>query len=631
MPQLLRKASPPKRAAHVRAIPLRAPLTLRILAAFTVLAWTLHAAEPQEKAATPAPLSAPVAPGMTVKLTRDVPLRFLDKTLRAGHEGETFRVLEVRAASLQVFLGVEQAGRLIAVWVPADAVAVDKKAATPREIEIGDDLFANRVPVLKIRISNEGLEKLRKDPRAYVEATLEEKGGPTLERVGVKLKGSVGSFKPIDERPGFSINTTKFKGKDRFHGLAKFQLNNGNQDGTFLNELLSGRIARKAGIPASRCTHAIVTLNDRFLGAYVLKEGFRDELIGSFFARTDGHLYDGGFCADIRKEMEVDRGDEGHHERLDELVQAISESNPTLQTAKVEKLVDVESYLRHLALETILCHWDGYSFNRNNYRMYENPDTGRFHFFLHGMDQTFGDPNWSLWRAPQASVGSILWRKPEVRARYDVVAREICENILFPGEWPEKAMQMGARLKTALAAVNPEAAKAYEGLIPQARDRIRARMESLKKQLKSGNPFKKFETETVIALGPFEWVAQAENSQADSVQFENRQCLRVKASGEAKGSWRLPVFLPKGVYRFDAFLRASGVEKIEDPSGEGVGLRISGASRQGKNAFSGELPWTKVSFEFESNGAEQTLVAELRAKSGELWIDRNSLRLNKLR
>ncbi|MEY5026074.1 MAG: hypothetical protein RLZZ244_1602 [Verrucomicrobiota bacterium] len=605
--------------------------TLLLLAATAFLGGVLQAAEPRDKPTAPPPSPTAIAPGVTVKLTRDVPLRFLEKTLRTGHEGETFRVLEVRAASLQVFVGVEQAGRLIAVSVPADAVAVDKKAATPKEIELGDDLFANRIPVLKIRISNEGMEKLRKDPRAYVNATLEEKGGPTLESVGVKLKGSVGSFKPIDERPGFSINTAKFKGKDRFHGLSKFQLNNGNQDGTYLNELLCGRIARKAGVPASRCTHAVVTLNDRFLGSYVLKEGFRDELIGSFFARTDGHLYDGGFVADIRKEMEVDRGDEGNRERLDELVQAIAEPNPALQTAKVEKMIDVEAYLRYLVLENILCHWDGYSFNRNNYRMYENPDTGRFHFFLHGMDQTLGDPNWSLWRAPQASVGVILWRKPEVRARYEALAKEICETVLFPGEWPEKTMQMGNRLKTALAAANPDAAKAYEGLIPQARDRIRARIDSLKKQLKSGNPFKKFETDSVIALAPFEWVAQAENAQADPADFENRQCLHIKATGDAKGSWRLPVFLPKGVYRFDALLRATGVEKIEDPSGEGVGLRISGASRQGKNAFSGELPWTKVSFEFESNGAEQTLVAELRAKAGELWIDRNSLRLNKLR
>jgi hypothetical protein len=560
-----------------------------------------------------------------------VPLRFLDKTLRVAEEGEAFRILEVRPASGQVFLAVEQGGRVIAVWVPVDAVAVQPKAPTPKDMKAGDELFESRIPVLKIRIDDAGMEKLRKDPRSYVSASLEEAGGESLQKIGIKLKGSLGSFRPIDERPGFSINTTKFKGSARFHGLNKFQLNNCAQDGTALHELISGQIARKAGVPASRCTHAIVTLNDRFLGTYVLKEGFRDELIGAFFVRTDGRLYDGGFCAEIRKDMELDRGEEGHSERLNELLKALAEKDPALQLAGVEKCVDVESYLRYLALENILCHWDGYSFNRNNYRLYENPDTGRFHFFLHGMDQTFGDSKRSLWSAPQAAVGSILWRKTEVRARYENILREVCENVVLPGGWPEKTEQAGKRLKTALAAVQPEAAKAYENLIPQARDHVRSRIDSIKKQLQAGNPFKRFENERVIALHPFEWVAQTENAQAEQVAFENRACLRLQANGDAKGSWRLPVFLPRGVFRFEGEIRARAVEKVDDPSGNGVGLRVSGSSRLDKNGFSGDLPWTRVSFEFESQGSEQTLVAEIRAKSGELWIDRNSLRLLRIR
>ena len=572
-----------------------------------------------------------IAPGMTVELTRNEPLRFLDKTLRTGEEGEAFRVLEVRAASKQVFVGVEQGGRLIAVWVPMDAVAIQKKAATPKDIENEDALFAGLIPVVKIRITDEGIEKLRKQPREYVKATIEEPGGATVSNVGIKLKGSVGSFKPIDDRPGFSINTAKFKGKERFHGLSKFQLNNCNQDGTALNELISGRIARKAGVPASRCTHAIVSLNGKYLGTYVLKEGFRDELIGAFFVRTDGNLYDGGFCADLRKEMELDRGDEEHQERLGELLKAIAEPDPARQIALLAQSVDVEAYIRYVALENILCHWDGYSFNRNNYRVYENPDTGRFHFFLHGMDQMFGETNWNLWKAPQASVGAILWRKPEVRARYDVVLREVCENVLFKGEWPEKAEQTGQRLKKALAVVNPQAATSYEPLIPQSRDRIRARIEAIRTQLKAENPAKKFEKSPVVDLAPLEWVSQNENSEGDQPTFENRQCLHVKAKGEAKGSWRLPIFLPKGVFRFEAEIRANAVEKISDPSGEGVGLRISGGSRQGKNAFEGNLPWTKVAYEFESSGSEHILVAEIRAKAGELWIDRKTLRLTRIR
>ena len=568
---------------------------------------------------------------MTVELTRNEPLRFLDKTLRAGEEGEAFRVLEVRAASKQVFVGLEQGGRLIAVWVPMNAVAIQKKAATPKDIENEDALFAGLIPVVKIRITDEGIEKLRKQPREYVKATIEESGGATVSNVGIKLKGSAGSFKPIDDRPGFSINTAKFKGKERFHGLSKFQLNNCNQDGTALNELISGRIARKAGVPASRCTHAIVSLNGKYLGTYVLKEGFRDELIGAFFVRTDGNLYDGGFCADLRKEMELDRGDEEHQERLGELLKAIAEPDPARQIALLAQSVDVEAYIRYVALENILCHRDGYSFNRNNYRVYENPDTGRFHFFLHGMDQMFGETNWNLWKAPQASVGAILWRKPEVRARYDVVLREVCENVLFKGEWPEKAEQTGQRLKKALAVVNPQAATSYEPLIPQSRDRIRARIEAIRTQLKAENPAKKFEKSPVVDLAPLEWVSQNENSEGDQPTFENRQCLHVKAKGEAKGSWRLPIFLPKGVFRFEAEIRANAVEKISDPSGEGVGLRISGGSRQGKNAFEGNLPWTKVAYEFESAGSEHILVAEIRAKDGELWIDRKTLRLTRIR
>ncbi len=620
-------------------IPLMAPLhiiysTHYFVGVFAWMLWFVpfhsgFCGDTAAKSSVGAPAS--IAPGMTVELIRNEPLRFLDKTLRIASEGEAFRVLEVRNATQQIFVGVEQSGRLIAVWVPIESVEIQKKAATPRDFEKEDLLFAGLIPVLKIRISDDGIEKLRKEPREYVKATIEEAGGGTIESVGVKLKGSVGSFKPIDERPGFSINTSKFKGTDRFHGLSKFQLNNCNQDDTALNEIISGRIARKAGVPASRCTHAIVTLNGRFLGTYVLKEGFRDELIGAFFIRTDGNLYDGGFCADIRKEMELDRGDEDHQERLKELVNAIADSDPARQLARVEKAVDVDAYIRYVALENILCHWDGYSFNRNNYRLYENPDTGRFHFFLHGMDQMFGTSNWNLWRSPQASVGSILWRKPEVRIRYEAVIREVCENVVLKGEWPEKAEATGQRLKKALGAVSSQTAKSYEPHILEAKNRIRERVDAIRKQLKAGNPFKKFENASLVDLAPFEWVAQTENSDANEVTFENRQCLHVKANGEAKGSWRLPVFLPKGMFRFEAEIRASGVEKITDPSGAGVGLRISGMSREGKNAFEGDLRWSKVGFDFESQGTEQTLVAEIRAKSGELWIDRKTLRLTRIR
>ena len=68
-----------------------------------------------------------------------------------------------------------------------------------------------------------------------------------------------------------------------------------------------------------------------------------------------------------------------------------------------------------------------------------------------------------------------------------------------------------------------------------------------------------------------------------------------------------------------------------DESGEGAGLRISGGSRKGQNALTGNSPWKKLGFEFEANGADVVLVAEVRATKGEAWFQVESLQIVKLK
>ncbi len=342
--------------------------------------------------------------------------------------------------------------------------------------------LAGPIKSLKIVASADAIERLRQDPRTYVEVSIQEQGGATYNHVALKLKGSVGSFRPIDDKPGFSLNTDKFPGGDRFHGLDRFQLNNCAQDGTALNEKLCGEIARMAGVPASRCTHAIVSLNDRFLGIYVFKEGFSEDFLAPFFSRTDGNLYDGGFCSEINAGSELDRGNPAIHAGLDSLVAAVNEGDPALQLQKVEAIVDVDAYLRYLALENILCHWDGYSFNRNNYRFYQNPATGRFQFFLHGMDQTFGDPGATVFNAPGATVGTSLWSKPQNQTRYQTILKDVCQKVLKPIDWAARTEQVGQKLANALAAIDPQLAADYRPVIGDARERIRSRISSVLNQ-----------------------------------------------------------------------------------------------------------------------------------------------------
>ena len=62
-------------------------------------------------------------------------------------------------------------------------------------------------------------------------------------------------------------------------------------------------------------------------------------------------------------------------------------------------------------------------------------------------------------------------------------------------------------------------------------------------------------------------------------------------------------------------------------SGEGAGLRISGSSRSGLNAVSGDTGWQNIAFPFESSGGDVVLVVELRATKGEMWCEKGSLQI----
>lgn len=277
-------------------------------------------------------------------------------------------------------------------------------AATPTR---GDALFAGEVPVIELTIPDLGLKQLAQEPRALVEFTLREPGQQALEHCSIKLKGSYGSFRQInDARPGFSIRTAKST-EQAFHGLTKFQLNNCAQDGSMIHEQLAGEIARAAGVPASRCAHAYVTMNGKVLGVYVIKEGFDGEFLRPFFQDTHGHLYDGGLHTDINPGLELDKGDPKDQTKITEFTQALREGDPAKRRDRLARILDIDAYLRHLAIENILVHGDGYSYRANNYRVYEDPSVGKFTFILHGMDNVFGVDSWG-----QSSPGPTSSHRP---------------------------------------------------------------------------------------------------------------------------------------------------------------------------------------------------------------------------
>lgn len=501
-------------------------------------------------------------------------------------------------------------------------------APKPPAVNVSPDaLFAGFIPKLELTISQENIDKLAKNPRDYVTLTINEPGGVNLEKCSIKLKGSAGSFRQITEdRPGFSLRTAKTKKGQEYRGLTKFQLNNCAQDGTMLLEMAAGEMARRAGVPASRCTHAFVVLNGKRLGTYVLKEGFNTEFLSYFFKDTKGHLYDGAFCNEIDGPIEVDQGDPDDKVRLTELIGATKEERPALRLARMERILDVDAYFRHLALEQILCHWDGYSFNRNNYRFYEDPSSGKFHFMLHGMDQVFGDDRWYVFRQPGALVpNALLWNRT-MRERYRTQFFAVYEKNFRTVDWPKRILEMAANSKAKLTRFDPEEAKRFEERGKEAASRVKSRIEAVRIQLEDSAQLRSIGGKAM--LGKYAWERHADEKEADERDFEGRNCFYVKADLKKGGDFRLQLATGPGRYRLTGMVKTAGIIAGKDEPDKGLRLRISGLN--GVPALTGTSSWRTVSVEFSVAEADPVLVLELRAEAGQAWFDRNSLTLTRI-
>ena len=103
-------------------------------------------------------------------------------------------------------------------------------------------------------------------------------------------------------------------------------------------------------------------------------------------------------------------------------------------------LIDLNSFYLFWAMERLLGAWDGYSGNSNNFFVYLNSDTNKFHFIPWGADSLFerfshikDDRKDPISVKTKGLVAHKLYQLTSGRRRYEHALREILEK-----HWSEK-------------------------------------------------------------------------------------------------------------------------------------------------------------------------------------------------
>jgi len=343
----------------------------------------------------------------------------------------------------------------------------------------GDTLFLANAPLrhLRLFIPDEGMERLRREPRQDFPARLEDGTGVWLD-VGVHLKGGGGSWRNLDDRPSLTLSFNRFVPRQQYCGQTKLHLNNSVQDPSFCRELICAEMFRAGGIPAARVTHAEVSLNGRPLGLYVLKEGFTKTFLASHFRRTDGNLYDIGPGQEVNERMHRQLG-HGPDEQTDlrALATAALETNAVLRWAGLTNTLDVSRFVSFLALEVMLGHWDGYGMSGNNFRVYHDMDTDRLIFLPHGMDQALKQPLRTLRPELNALVARGVLSTPSGSALYRVRFGTLFTNVFVLPRLSERLDEISAKLRRTHPEIEPNLVALRAQLVSRA-ECIRSKLAS---------------------------------------------------------------------------------------------------------------------------------------------------------
>ena len=288
----------------------------------------------------------------------------------------------------------------------------------------------------------------------------------TLENVGFRLRGNTSREA---KKKSFKISFNTYVPGRKYQGVKKLNLNGEHNDPTMVREKLFYDLWKKAGFAERRTSFMKVFINMNYYGLYTCLEEMDKDWLTRVFNKNGGNLYKCTYPADLVYhgpgqqvyknlenstvtggrvyELETNQGEDDYSN----LVVLISNLNmsPNAQFASsITKILNVDIFLKALAMDVATGNWDDYGYNKNNYFLYDNPSDSLFYYVAYDTDNTFGidwvGKDWSSrdcknWinRSFQLPMAQKLLAIPEFYNRYrqyvEIMTNTICHpDTVFP-------------------------------------------------------------------------------------------------------------------------------------------------------------------------------------------------------
>jgi spore coat protein H len=279
-----------------------------------------------------------------------------------------------------------------------------------------------------------------------------------LKDVGLRYKGNNSFVKPTTARPfiaNLKVKTDFFGGKEDWGGVETLNFHAGARDPSLMREAIAYAVFRAAGVPASRTAYAEISFNVPGLydnvpgGTFTLVENVNKQFLKRVLPPGNGLLMKpegtrGGilslgnnwatYAATYRPEREATPHEQ---QRVMEFAQLVSNPDVAVFREKIGTYLDVDLFLRFLAVNLFLANQDSYIGGNHNYYLYLDPKDDKIRFLPWDLDLAMGGQNRGnangpdILRPPAQNNALIYWLldDPAVAERYRAIVKELAASV----------------------------------------------------------------------------------------------------------------------------------------------------------------------------------------------------------
>ena len=277
----------------------------------------------------------------------------------------------------------------------------------------------------------------------------------TIDPVGFRLRGNTSRY---SNKKSFKISFNRFTKGGKYYGVEKLNLNGEHNDPSVIRSKIGWDIFRHFDIPAPRANHVEVYINGDYYGLYISVEHIDEEFVKSRFTYNDGNLYKCLWPANLNYIGEdpdlykLEQGDRrvydlkineeaDDYSDLAHFIDILNNTPDEDLVCELDEVFNVYDYMKVIAIDIFLGHWDGYIYNQNNYYLYHNTVSDKLEFVPYDVDNTLGIDwigrdwgkrniyDWQHHGDHYRPLYERLINLPEFRDQYTFYSKQLIEKI----------------------------------------------------------------------------------------------------------------------------------------------------------------------------------------------------------